>query len=443
MLSFLQIKFSIKSSQLNPWEKVQEWMKLPDDKLKILGGSKLTKLRKKTKKYAQSELAYKRIEEISPIAKCRHSESAKVTALIIVTTAGALTFASAMLVFASNLGRMRVPAALVGGGACSFLVDKLATSSLTNLRRRQSAQKTIDSLARQKSEASGKVEANELVEEYYDDQISLVKHIEGLYLESQFPLNATLAGMLSAAEYVTAFWIVSQFGALGGIPIPVRAIAASLPVVLTYAASAIQSQSFGLPDHYHSLILRYQPYCFPPLGVPSDEVNKLLVNEECGDVVLDAGIQNILDSNPAPRNATPEMAELEAEIEYCKGIISQLERGCKDAVSARRKQFKADKESLADKFPGTLNLEGLSALQVAAAREKFEQEREKWLNRKLRELEKDLDEDILRITSDYEDEINKLNQHIEETTRKYEEAKRLWSDSNQEEYVRNGLGKVA
>lgn len=425
------------NSQHSPWRRVEGWQLLAQEVIKRLPKRLRADVSQRIMQYAQSQLAQSRIDDMAPVANRQITPSTKTAAQIIVALLSALTFSAGTQVLTSRLGAAALPAALAGGGVAGFLVDDRATRSLTGMRRRHSTLQALHTTERQQQASPPN---NELAVLSYQAQIALLQQVEGKNLEKQLPLDITLAGLLSSAEFATAFWIVAQLGLPGGFLI--EAITASLPVTIIWLAAAVQSERFELPEHYADLIEKYRPYLFPPADLLTANEQTILVEKEQQEEHLDYLIEYIAEGDTSGRLKNLAMAEADFEIEAAWNRKQLLEQKQDQEVQQRRFRHRAEIANLPNEYSEPLiNLEGLTPQQIKAEQEKIERKRQQWVEAETRRREAILEEDLKLIAQLYETQIRQCEEEIAQIKERYDTAYQNWKEGNDD--TKEGLGSAA
>lgn len=415
-----------KSQQMHLWQIVDRWRQLPQEVIKRLTKGLRANVSERVKTSAESRIAESRIDDMEPIASRQPSPNQKLATQIFVVSVGALTFSAGTQVLTSRLGAAALPAAMAGGGLASFLVDDRATKVITKMRIRHGTKQQLNAIDRQ-----GKSPNNDLDQVFYSNQKALIEKIEGKNLEKQLAVDAILAGTLSAGEFATALWIVVQMGLPGGILI--EAIAASLPVTIIWLAAAYQSDRFELPEHYADLINKYQPYLFPPAGMPDTEVEKLLADKESQENRLDYLVKYIAEGDANGRLKNMAMAEADDDINISRKQKQQLELERDDAIEQRLFQHRTDLAELPTKFSmPEIDLTG-APHEIKERQQKVEKMRKEWVKEETTKLEEILTQDLKMIAHRYATMIQQCEDDITAAQQRYDEAYRNWKEENEEE----------
>lgn len=403
-----------KSKKIRPkydfWHYPKKWRNLSQKQFERLSEKQSSYMRIRNQENAKSDAAQKLVDDRQPIAKRHQPETnAQVAVKIIVTGVGAVMYVTVASIFASNLGKVRVPVSLIGGGILSFMVDKLATKAITNKAIKENAKATIQGIKEEKKNSAQGNDVFPLKMEYYDEKINVIEGIEDQFLQEKYPTNAVGAIALNTVEFGTAFWLMSNvtiFG--GGIPFLVKPLVSSLPVLFTWGFAIYQKDAFELPKHYHEQMPVYQKYLFPKLDTPA----QVLVNKEREDFLIDAEVNNILAYNPV--HASPEIARRQADIEYSRNAIRQLEKSCNQEILERAKKLQKDIDSLPSQYTFDENkTKGLSINEIKQMKNKWEKEKQEWIKEETEKLQKNADYDMKAIKAAYDLEIKGWKEHID------------------------------
>lgn len=352
----------------------------------------------RTTQKARSDVAKRLINSRSAIAGKHQPESnGQIAARIIVTGIGSVMYVTAASIFAGSLGKLTLPASLVGGGILSFIVDRCATKAITNKGIEDNTKATIKSLETEAKSLD--LQDSPFLQKYYQEQRRFVVEIEGenLPYKGKIPTNTIAAASLNTLEFSTACWLLSGATVFGGsIPIVVLPILSSLPVLFTWGFALYQREAFELPEHYADLMPSYNKYVFVQTS------NQDLINQEYQDVLLNAEVSNVIDqSNPYP---TPQSAKSQANSQYCNFIIGQLQRNRDDRLSAIKQQLQNDLNNVNSQYKP---LAGLNYSQQ-------EQAKADWNTKEADRLQKTAHSEIEFIQNTFNAEINVWQRRIDE-----------------------------
>ncbi|MEL6441380.1 MAG: hypothetical protein AAFQ80_19270 [Cyanobacteria bacterium J06621_8] len=404
-----------------------KWMKLPPSALERIG-RRTVEMTSSIEQFAQSRIVEQRLVQLNSIATRHQSPANKIVLKIVIIVTGAFTFTSAMRLFAASLGAIATPAALLGGMLVSLAVDFVATKASNNYVRRQYTRQTLNRLVKVKLK-----QENQLAYGFHESQEKLIFEIEGRCLSKEFPLNACLGGFLSTAEFVTAFWIVGEIGFLSGIPLPVRAIAAGLPVVLTWAAAYIQAQSFELPDSCAELIPEYESRIYPSPDMSPDEGEKWYVDRYQYIARLDAGIQNIIDETPHLEHPTPELTEIAFDIAYFQERAQDISQEKEQALIELENNFQQEIIYLEQEFPSEeVITQGRNWKDIELQKRIIVEARANWVKQEQPKREKLFQSRKAQVSTSYANaEQNLINQSTQ-SQQKYDRIYQSWLEKNRE-----------
>lgn len=413
--------------QLHLWQIVGSWLHLFPEVIKRLPKRLRADLRERVVQSAESKLAGSRRNDMAATASQQYSPATKQATKIFVAVVGALTFSAGTQVLTSRLGPAALPAAMIGGGLASYLVDDRATKVITKARCAHSTRQVLLAIQRQQQSHPS---VNELGELFYSTQTVLVQKVEGKHLEKQLPIDLSLAGFLSAGEFATALWIVVQLGLPGGILI--EAIAASLPVTIIWIAAAFQSDRFEMSQHYADLIEKYVPYLFPPEGMPEPEVEELLVLKEAQEARLDCLVKYVAEGDASGRLKNLGMADADFDIKQACHRKQLLELERDRAIEQRLFEHRAHLVELPSKFPASeIDMTG-SPQEIRERQQKVERMRQQWVEEETIKLKEMLAQDLKMIAHRYSTQIHQCEEDITAIQQRYEEAYRNWKEGNEE-----------
>lgn len=389
---------SINPQNEDKWSFIKKYLRISRKNIDKLSDKQLSYIFYRNTENAHSDAAQKLIDSRSPIAsKYRPETNGQTAVKIIVVSVGAMMYVTAAGIFAGNLGKFRLPASLIGGGILSFIVDRSATKAVTN-KGIENKTKTMVKSIEKEAQLSAK-DGNPLIDNYFDEQVRFVHKIEGENLPYQhnLPVNGLAAASLNVVEFGTALWLMSNvtmFG--GGIPLIVRPILSSLPVLFTWGFALYQRESFELPQHYAQLMPIYGKY------VLSITTTELLINQEYQDSLVDAEINNIID--PASPYPDPQSARNQANKDYCHYVIGQLEKSHQQAISMIENQLKQDLNNVASQYQ-----------PIAGLNEQQQNERkQQWMAEEQEKIEESAQNELKSLESEFNAEINVWQRRIDE-----------------------------
>ena len=424
--------------QIHIWQFVDNWRQLQSEVINRLPKKLRADMTERVGISGESRIADSRIEDMAPIAKKQHSPTTKKATKIVVAIIGTLTFSAGTQVLTSRLGAAALPAAMLGGGLATFLVDDRATKTITKMRITHSTKQELQAIARQQQ---AHPPVNELDERFYSLQTALVQQVEGRNLEKQLLIDAVLAVSMSAAELTINLWIISQMGLPGGFLI--EAIAASLPITIIWMAAAFQSDRFELPEHYADLMHKYESYLFPPSGMPEAEVTELLADKEAQESRIDWLVKFVADGDDGGRLKNLAMAEADYDLNLARKEKQQLEEDRNCAIEQRLFQHRAEVAELPNQFRASkTDITGWSPQQMRENKQRLERLRVQWVQHKTAELEATQAQDIqLIIPHRYSTKIQQREEDMAEAQKRYEEGRDNWSEEN--EGAEGDLGDAA
>lgn len=354
---------------------------------------------------------------------------------IFVIIIGSITYASGVRVFTANLGALELPAALVMGLLASFSVDALAVKAFTNLGKRRSTSLLLKSIKQQRQIVIRDGKSNELVTCFYGSQVALIKKIEGIYLASHLPVRALVACLLSILEFVIAFWMVEQLNFLAETGISLRVVAASLPVVLTWAAAKVQCEYVELPHHCKELIPQYQEFLFPGISLLPQEVDKVIEQKLYEDGRLHAGITFILDGDPSDVLKNLGMAYTQYDRQYYQQRLEAVAKEHNDARITRIRAFQDECDHLLKAAPQPeLKRENMSDQQVRDEQARIRQAQQDWVEQQLPHQKKRLEEDLFLIDEEFNQAKTMYIAKCEAAQEAYEAAYQAWRDRQEQPY---------
>lgn len=408
------------------WDKPEKWMKISSSKEDALGYDQINYIRQRIREYARSKIAVKRINDLTPFARrVSSNENFRIIWKIVVVTVGAITYGAAIRILASSWGEFAIPAALVGGALASFLVDSLATKSLANYYISRQTLNTIRVLGQLWQQQSGI--GNSFSKQFFEEQRTLVHEIEGSASIEQIPVNATIALCLSIVEYVAASWLFVNFVSADDLPATMtRSIAATLPVLLTWASSILQAQKFELPEHARALGDKYWDYIVPSPNLGDAELTDFMAEKCYQDARLDVALQIILSDVSNPECPTPEIAQFAFDVEYCKDRKRTLQEVQNRHIAELRKRCEHEVQRLEQAEP-QVDQRRLGPAQIARVRARVEADHQVFRARELQRLEDTFQREQDRVMANYSGEIEYWNTKVDEANTRLAEALNAWN----------------
>lgn len=416
----------------NSWSQIVRWIFLKPELAKRLPDKVTAEMSQLVKRYAESEKAKNRIDDLAPSAKRQASSQTKMVAQIVVAAMSAIAFSTGAQILTSRLGHLSVPASLGIGGMAGVLADKKATQVITRKRRKHSTEQTLQDIEAQKQINPS---VNEFGQLSYQTQTALVLQVEGKNLEKQPPLDLALALGLSGAEYAMSLAIVGAMGLPGGFLL--NAIAASLPVAMLWTAASIQSDCFKMPEHDRDLIEKYQPY--PKDELTAQEQNKqALFDEEIAqaerlmnyELALEACRQKFVtegDSSGIFKNWA--MAEANFKIDWLGKEYKQIEQDREQQTEQRLFQFNAELAELEKDYQAPVG---------TYSPEQIQRNKDKWLKEKSHQLQQSFADDIKWINYKFGNKLKQIEEKVFAAQKQCQTAEQAWQNDNY-----NDLGGVA
>lgn len=400
---FRQLNHNPQSSQPDWLKRAGKWLKVSCKSWQRLSEHQQQCLSQRVTEGVETQFAQQTIADLQAKVERRPGKDIRWGVKLIVTIAGAFAFGSGMRLIASNLGPYATPAGLIGGATASVVVDHLATAAHTNQQKRQRVEKQLAAIAQQQQTAlAGFPDHSPLLVQSFAVRRDMVLAIEGTAIQSSVPVNAIAAGVLSGVEYAVALWIVESAVALAGIPLPIRAIAAGLPVILTHGAAAAQGLLFGLPDYCEDILPQYRQRLSSLPQDPTDPLTSArfeLLVREFEDGGVEAMIHNILER---PTEPTPILARLAYERDFLAKGAEQLEGQRQSAIAARLKQFNQAKAKLGAQFPmPETEVPGYNAAELGALGRQVDEQRQQWEQTEAEVLKDQLLADLEVLNAEY------------------------------------------
>jgi hypothetical protein len=389
----------------SPEKHVDSWKNLPQEHLDKLPAKDRACMKQLVDQCSRSELAALRITDLSTTAKRPASAIAKFGISLLASILSAMTFSAGMQVLTARLGRLGLPAAMLGAATAGLLVENRGAKAITRLRQRQQALKVLKALEQYRQHNPV---INDLQQSAIQSKIDVLRWVETECFVQHFPVDSALAGGLSCAEYVTALWIVSQLALPGGLVI--EAIAASLPIAILWLTAAFQSEYFELPDRSRERISHYQPYLFYADQLPEDDVKEIYCVDHC--------LKYVVQGDPSGQNKNLGMAKSEFEIRYFSKRKYQLEQEKLQASETRLSQYRSDVAQLPTLFPK----------RTGMSEEELAWEQHQWIAQKTNQLKVVLSEDLDITQQRYEQQMQRCDDEITNAKKAYDAAYQAWCD---------------
>ena len=383
----------------------KSWKNLPQGQLEKLPAKDLAIIKQLVEQQGQSEFASLRITDLSQVAKRPTSPATKLAVKIIATIFSAVTFSAGTQVLTARLGRIGFPSALFAASIAGYLVEDRGTKAITRLRQRQSTLKTLQALERNVQENPP---SNELEDKFMRSQFDLLQTVEAGNLHRHFPVDSALAGGLSLAEYVIAFWIVAQLGLPGGLLL--EGIAASIPISILWLGAAFQSELFELPELHLELIEKYLPHVFQSESLSEEEVKEIYCLDHC--------LKFLVQGDPTGQIKNLGMAKADFDLHYYRKRKQQFEQERIQTIEALQNQHHAAITQLPCFFPK----------QTGLSDEEFAWKQTRWVEQETRKLEAVLIRDIEMIGQKYNQKIKHCEEEMLHAQQAYQAAYLHWKN---------------
>lgn len=428
----------------DPWHHEQKWLDMDRRVWERLDEHRRMEIEQKIKTYARSTLAHRLFMKRQEAAKREISSDVQSAIKVVVTVSGAFTYGAGMRVITAGLGVLALPAGLVGGAIASFIVDRLAVEANTNRLKKEQVQQIQRAIKQQLQQAQRRENPRPGQILFYQAQWELLEEVEGDALQRSFPTKALWAIALSAIEYAVAIWIVQNIGVLAAIPLPIRLVVASLPVVLTHAAALVQAQAFEMPRYARELLPHYHNALEPHPDLPVAEVQRWYLSQDYSNGGLAAWIANQFD-----RHATepePPLARLAYEREFIERGIQQLDAQAKQAKKEREEKGDRAIAALPGQFQEPwVDKTGRTEMELARIQRELDRKREQWVKAKTKEIQEQVQREVERLQEDYDSSIASWRGALMQVETRYDTQYRRWQAQEQwrqeQEANRDGNGE--
>lgn len=415
------------------WPYVAQWLTFSSKELTRFSQKTRGQLFNRVREYAETMAAQDRISQLEPIAQRSYGVTTRVLLKAIVVMIGALTFGQGFSLLARHLVERSefVPVTtLVGGLATSVGMDALATQALTNWNKRRDVHKHLQQLKQQQKRSQGS--SNELTDWFYDSQYRLIERVEWSRRVWQIPVHTLAACTLSTIEFVITRYIVNHtVTRFMPAPLVVRVAIATLPVVITWVASLLQSEYFERPDYSRDLIRQYERHIIPDAELSEAEFYDWTHHRLYEDGRLDAGLAFVLGRGPTLKIKNLSMAYAHYDILYYSKRIRQLEQEYKTRVQQLQENFQAELMNLPDKaLLPPLIIEDRSDLEIYEQEERRRRLRQAWIEAEKPKLIVQFKESIKATKADYIDEFKRQCQKLKDAVQDYRDHYIQWRNLN-------------
>jgi hypothetical protein len=419
------------------WAAPMKWLQINPEQIAHIGEPRLQFVTQRIIDLARSEVSSQRMMELQMLASKATNDNNKRIISVIVTLVGAWTYGSGIKIFAASLGQFAIPAIAIGGLLASFGVHVLATMSLTNYLRSIYAKKTLSKLWNQKEldrENKG-VRFSDFLNTYWDSKLQLLREIEEVGDGKELPVNAIGGILLSIIEYVCSFAMIDQIAVISEIPFPIKLIAATLPVVITWVASLIQSQKFEIPDEYANLWSQYKvefDKIYPSENLDEEAINNWYEERLFDDNRTNSGLQIILSNNDNQQHLTPELAELHFDIEYYQARAEQYQEDKEEDIQEHKRYYEREIEKLlkTQASEAFRPQSGIGNIERQMKENQWLQEQQKRFTEERQKREDKLAQDLVKIMEGWEKRIEKCKTIVDNSKLAYQRELEAWNQRN-------------
>lgn len=409
----------------NPWQLIAKCLQLSQGDLERLADSDLALLQQRAQEYGETLTAARRIRNLEPMARRRYGPTTRLLVKLVVVAIGALSFSTGIQLFAQRFGHLALAVAIVGGGLASACMDGLATRTSTNLQKRRDLNRQLRQLEHQVQLDC--LPDTDLKQIYHRAQRRALEQVEGSNRIGQVPVLGLVAWGMSACELAITLYVVNRLGLTSSLPLPIQVLVAGLPVLLTWAASLLQSEYFERPDYAADLIPQYQAHLRPGLDLTPKAVEDWCLDRAFQDGRLDSAITFVLEGDPTLQLKNVAMARAQYEIDYHHGYIRWLEQTCNTLIMDRWQAFQAERARLPQEAPQLPIVE-----RNHSAREIYEQTQasqtaiRRWVEEELPRRLNLCNQDVLALKADYAAAIRRHHRQLKQAEKAYQQAHEQW-----------------
>jgi hypothetical protein len=396
------------------------WQYLHQELTALLPEQIKSQMSQREKEYAEGEKAKTRINDLTPSARRTPNPQTKTIVNIVVAVISTITFSAGAQILTSRLGSMSIPASLLIGGAAGVVADKKVMKVMEHSRKKSSTTQALKDIQKQKQAHPPKNEFGEL---FYESQTALVLKVEGQHLNKLPFSDVGLALGLSGTEYAMSLGIVIGLGLPGGIVL--NAIAASLPVVMLWAAASLENDAFEMPVHARSLIGQYESSL--PIEITELEANQIAgIDEEVALKQRELAYEQSLnlrrskfvsEGDTSGRLKNWDMVQADFQIGWYEKEKYQIEEDQDEKREQRHSKFEADVAQIAGQHQppaGTYSPEQMAQLKI------------EWMQAQEQKLKEILAHDIQWLNHKYGNKIKHYEEEITTARQRYAEAESRW-----------------
>lgn len=435
---------------------VDKWLQFNQEVIDRVDESDKSTIHGRVRECAETRAAEDLISTMQGEATRQYASSTRWLVRGIVVLMGALTFGQGFFLLTSAILQEEplsnfVPVAtFLGGLTASAYVDTLATQALTNKEKSRLLHKHRQRF--RASQRQAQATGTELTEDFYHSQSELVERVEKTHGIWQIPLSAIAAIVLSLIEFGVTFHIVKTALAADGllvallpfttvVPPYIKVAIAALPVVITWAASRLQSLYFERPDYLRGLITQYERHITPDVDLSDEAFTDWAHHRLYEDGRVHAGVLHV-SGQSAPQIKNLAMARGAYGMSYREQCIRQFQQAYKQDVQALHTRYQDDRMALPGKaeLPPLITV-GRSDLEVVEQEEYRQYRCRLWVEQEEPRLLTRFQADMAMLKADYTEEIKRAVEKWKAAEAEYKAGYRQWQQLNQ--YKQDSLGDTA
>lgn len=430
----------------NARQYADKWLQLSQETIDRIDESDKSTIHDRVCECAETRAAEDLISKMQREAARHYAPSTRWLIRGVVVLMGALTFGQGFFLLTSAilpqepLSNFVPVATFLGGLTASAYVDTLATQALTNKEKSRVLHKHRQQFKVNQRQAQ--VTGTELTENFHRSQVNLVESVEQIHGVWQLPLSAISACVLSLIEFGVTLYVVDNALAPDGVfaslqlltedtRLEITVAIAALPVVITWAASRLQSLYFERPDYLRDLITQYERHVTPDVELSDEAFRDWAYQRLYEDGRIHAGVLHVLGHNASHlKNVT--MARGAHGMGYREQRMRQLQQSYKQDTHALYTRYQDDLLALpAQAVLPPLIETGRSDLEIAEQEERRQYLCRLWVEQEEPRLLKRLQIDLALLKADYTEEIKREAEKWKAAEAEYNEGDRQWQKLNQ------------
>ncbi|HAC62449.1 MAG TPA: hypothetical protein DCF68_02660, partial [Cyanothece sp. UBA12306] len=384
---------------------------------------KIAKIKEYIEKLAIKKVLEERPQNLKRVARIKFNPTHQIMIKLVVLLVGSVVYSNTFRIYTINFGNLAWLVAIIGGFVASGGVDYLATQVCSQYLCRQITRRALNQLESQKNQQLKEGE-NQFIRGFWDSKINFIFNVEGGILAQSHEINllgqkisiyVIAAVVLNLIEFTGAFYLVSKLGLFEDLPIFIRLVISSLPVVLTWMMAFVQADWFERPQYARELLNKYNKKAQGMITEPIDQMYRTLVR-------LDAGIEQMLSSKS--EYPTVELAELDADIRYFGDQMEDLQEEGKLKIQSLKNKYERQKKEIEAEYPQfEQDLRGLADIDLERLKQEYETQKAQTLDAEFQKIEEIKQQKIKELSKELTEQLEELKIKQELAVKKFNRKK--------------------